>query len=288
MTNYTNQNKIIIHFPVNRFVLLTLFFLGSFTFSKAQEGWEAGGWLGASHYFGDLNTNFSLGSPGFAAGAIFRYNFNERIALKFSGNYGTIGADDANAKNIFERSRNLSFQSNILEAASQIEFNFMPYIHGSRDEFFTPYLFGGFNVYNFNPKAMYQGEMIELRPLGTEGQFRGEEYYSTQIGMVYGGGIKLSLNSVWSVNVEISARYLFSDYLDDVSTIYADPGDISNLRGPVAAAMSNRSIPIEGISQRHKTGDQRGNAFNNDSYVMAGVSLLYYFGDLKCPKIVGR
>ncbi|NJK84206.1 MAG: PorT family protein [Saprospiraceae bacterium] len=271
---------------MNRLLLSFSFVASSLVLSQAQEGWEVGGWLGASHYFGDLNTNFSLNAPGFAAGAVFRYNFNNRIALKFSGNYGQVSADDASSKNIFERSRNLSFQSNIWEMANQIEFNFMPYTHGSRDEFFTPYLFGGFNVYNFNPKAIYQDELVELRPLGTEGQFRGEEYYSTQVGLVYGGGIKLSLNSVWSINVEISARYLMSDYFDDVSTIYADPDDIANLRGPVAAALSNRSIPVEGVTQQHGVGDQRGNAFNNDSYVLAGVSLLYYFGDLKCPKIV--
>lgn len=264
--------------------IITLLF--SFHLATAQEGWESGGWLGASHYFGDLNTNFNLDAPGIAGGVVFRYNFNERISLKFSGNFANVSADDANSSNIFERSRNLNFQSLIWDGTSQLEFNFMPFVHGSADEFFTPYLFGGFTVYNFNPQTEYRGELIELRPLGTEGQFRGEEYYSTQIGMAYGGGIKLSLNYVWSINIELSGRLLFSDYLDDVSTSYADPDEIENLRGPEAAALSNRSIPVLGVEELPTVGDQRGDAFNNDSYVMAGVSIMYYFGELKCPKIL--
>ena len=41
------------------------------------------------------------------------------------------------------------------------EFNFLPYIHGSRDYFFTPYLFAGFSVFSFNPKAEYTGDLPE-------------------------------------------------------------------------------------------------------------------------------
>ena len=49
---------------------------------NAQRGFEAGGWLGVSNYFGDLNTDFALKDPGYSAGIIGRYNFNERTAFK--------------------------------------------------------------------------------------------------------------------------------------------------------------------------------------------------------------
>jgi len=32
--------------------------------AHAQKGWELGGWIGASNYFGDLNTNFRINDPG--------------------------------------------------------------------------------------------------------------------------------------------------------------------------------------------------------------------------------
>lgn len=267
------------------FVILVII---SAQLARAQEGWESGGWVGTAHYFGDLNTNFDLTKPGLAAGVVFRYNFNERVCLKFGGSFGQISADDADSDNIFEQARNLSFQSNVWDGTAQFEFNFLPYVHGSKNEFFSPYLFAGMSVYNFNPMTEYQGELVELRPLGTEGQFRGEEYYSTQAALAYGGGIKLSLGYYWSINVEISARKLFTDYLDDVSTIYPDPDDVENFRGPLAAALTDRSIDLPGVEERFGPGRQRGNEFNNDAFVISSVSVLYYFGDLRCPKILRK
>lgn len=252
---------------------------------QAQEGWEAGAWAGGAWYFGDLNSDFSLNRPGLATGITARYNFNERICFKFGGSYGRISADDADSDNTFHNARNLRFQSDVGDISGMLEFNFLEYIHGSRDQFFTPYLAGGFAVYNFSPEAEYNGEMYELRSLGTEGQFTGEEYATTQVALAYGGGFKIALNYEWSLNLDISARRLFTDYLDDVSTTYADKDDLEQLRGDVAVALSDPSIPIEGVnsSEIGLPGRQRGNSANNDSYVFVGVNLIYYFGDLRCP-----
>ena len=82
------------------FLFLILFFSNA---SRAQRGWEIGGWLGASNYFGDLNTSFDVTHPGIAGGVIGRFNFNDRLCWKMSANYGSIGADDADSKNIFEQ-----------------------------------------------------------------------------------------------------------------------------------------------------------------------------------------
>ncbi len=267
-----NKKKLII-------LLITLLPMASF----AQQGWEVGGWLGVSHYFGDLNTRFDVLHPGPAGGAIARYNFNKRLCLRFGANYGYVGANDANSKNSFEQRRNLSFNSHIFEGAATFEFNFMPYTHGSRDEFFTPYLFGGFSVFHYNPKAKHNGEWIKLQQMGTEGQFKGEEYFLTQPALVYGLGIKWDLTPEWSMNVELNARYLFTDYLDDVSTVYPEMDDLEALRGELAVMMSDRSIPdAEGILIG-QPGRQRGDDSNNDYFTFFGIGVVRYFGKLKCP-----
>lgn len=267
-------------------LLFVAIILGTASIAHAQKGWEAGGWLGGAYYFGDLNTNYDLSMPGLAGGIIARYNFNDRLCFKMSANYGKVMADDANSSNPFEQARNLSFESILIDGTAQLEFNFLPYTHGSKDEFFTPYVFAGFNVFHFNPKASYQGEMVELRPLGTEGQFKGEEYYSVSGGLAYGLGIKLDLSYELSLNFELSARSLFTDYLDDVSTVYPDKGDLLKLRNQTAVALSDRSreIPGSGDSQIGSKGTQRGNSNNNDSYLLLGVGLVYYFGDIRCPE----
>lgn len=258
---------------------------GLLTTASAQRGWEVGGWLGGTYYFGDLNTNFNLSLPGLAGGAIVRRNFNERVSLKFSANYGILRGDDAVSNNIYERARNLSFRTPVFDGAAQLEFNFLPYKHGSQDEYFTPYLFAGLNVLHFNPQAEYEGDWVDLRPLGTEGQFRGEEYYSVSGGVLFGGGFKIDLSYEWSLNFEIAGRHTFTDYLDDVSTVYADKDDLLRDRGQMAVDLSDRSILIPGANdgQIGEPGTQRGDSTTKDVYVMMGVGLLYYFGNVRCP-----
>ncbi len=256
----------------------------SCTHLDAQKGYEVGGWLGVAHYFGDLNTTFSVNRPGLAAGLVGRYNFNTRTSVKLSGNYGRVSAYDSDSKNQFHLARNLSFRSDILELTGQFEFNFLPYIHGSADDFFTPYLFAGLGFFYFNPKAEIDNEWVLLQPLGTEGQSIGGEYNKGQISIVYGAGFKFDLSYTWSINIELSARAMFSDYLDDVSTVYPNSVELQSLRGDLAARLSDRSLEVypEAIGE---AGRQRGTSSTNDAYAFLSVGLVYYIGTLQCPPI---
>lgn len=273
-----------------KFLSLVVVFFVSISSIFAQEGWEAGFWAGGSQYFGDLNTTFKINTPHLAGGVAARYNFNERLGLKFAAGATRISADDANSGNDFERARNLNFESQIVDMSVGFEFNFLPYVHGSRDQFFTPYLFAGLAGFYFDPQAEYQDEMYSLRELGTEGQFKGEEYYSITGAYNYGIGLKVDLSYRVSLNFELAMRSTFTDYLDDVSTVYTDNDDLRRLRGDVAAHFADPSIIIPGINEGNlgDAGRQRGDSTNNDSYGFLTVSLMYYFGDLKCPDVSSR
>lgn len=263
-------------------IIITLCF-GSFV--QAQQGWELGGTLGISNYTGDLNPGLSIKRPGPAARLFARYNFNNRLCLKLAGSFARVSGYDSDSDNTFEQKRNLSFASNIYDAAAEFEFNFMPYDHGSNYNYFTPYGFLGFATYKFNPKARYQGTWYELQPLGTEGQFLGEEYSLVQVGFCYGLGMKWDINSDWSVNIELSSRYLFNDYLDDVSTIYPDIKDVRKLHGEIAGDLVDRSIELGIDPGIGKKGTQRGNSKDTDSYHLITIGLAYYFGSVRCPAI---
>lgn len=258
------------------FIFAVVFISGS----QAQSGWEAGFWLGTAHYFGDLNTDFDLTKPGFAGGIEARYLFNERINFKSSLNYAFIRETDVDSPNPFERSRNLHFRSNIFDMTNQFEFNFLPYVHGT-DNYFSPYFLLGVSVFNYNPQAEYEGNWYKLREMGTEGQIVGEEYFTFSAGLVYGAGIKWDISYRLSMNVEIAARLLSTDYLDDVSTVYPNMGEVASLRGEIATQLSNPS-PVDGFGEQ---GTQRGNSTNNDTYVTTAIRFMYYFGQLNCPSI---
>ncbi|MBK8624059.1 MAG: hypothetical protein IPN86_00340 [Saprospiraceae bacterium] len=247
----------------------------------SQKGYELGGWLGTSYYFGDLNTNLKIVKPGIAGGILARKNFNTRVALRTSLSFARVGADDSDSDNNFERNRNLSFKSNVFDWTNVIEFNFFHYEHGHPRHNKTPYFFGGFNIFHYNPKAEFNGNLYALRPLGTEGQPLGQEYSTVSGGLVLGGGFKFDVNRTISFNIEVSTRFLFTDYLDDVSTVFPDKSALASSRGETAVSLSDRSL-VDGIGD---TGRQRGDTKGNDKYTFVGISIMKYFGGIECPEI---
>ena len=288
---HVSKNIIVV---IKKSISIFCFAILTLNLAQAQRGAEAGIWLAGVNYFGDLNTNLRLNRDGPAVGAGLRFNFNERVCGKLGANIGRVEAYDSDSPNLFEQARNLSFRSTVADLGAQMEFNFLPYIHGSKDNSWTPYLFAGLGVTYFNPKAEMDGKWTALRPLGTEGQFKGEEYFTVVGGWVYGAGFKIDLNYEWSINIDISARRLFSDYLDDVSRTYPDAGDVEDLRGAEAVPFIDRSYELfqkdpDFFTRNNieapigEPGRQRGNSKNNDTYVYLGIGIYYYFGDLKCP-----
>lgn len=245
---------------------------------KAQKGIEIGGHIGASHYFGDLNPDLKISDPGLALGIKFRRNFNHRVCIAAGLDYGRVSGSDQDAVNAFERSRNLDFHSNIYDANFTLEFNFFPYIHGTSDYYYTPYLFGGFSMMRFNPKTTYQEQNYALRDLGTEGQSVGGEYFLMAGSLVYGAGFKWDIDRDYSINVTLSGRRMLTDYIDDVSGEYDTP---TSSRDDIASVLANRSEdPNFGT-----VGTQRGDGRSHDVIYFAGIGIMKYFGRLHCPAI---
>jgi hypothetical protein len=251
----------------------------------AQKGFEVGGWIGAAHYFGDLNNLYRINEPGIAGGFTGRYNFDTRLSARLQLNYHHIKGSDSKSTNAFDLRRNLSFFSHIFEVAPVIEFNFFNLKHGSRDEFISPYMYGGFSVIYYNPKAELNGETYALRELGTEGQLPGLEYNEIGYTWLIGGGVKFDISNSWSVNVDLGYRHARTDYLDDVSQFYPDYNELRINRGDIAVQLADRSIITPDQQKIGTPGTQRGDHRENDAFVSLGINLVYYFGKLRCPDI---
>jgi len=237
--------------------------------------------LGPSNLaFGDLNSNFNLSKPGLAGGIQGRYNINERIAVKLAASMARVRGSDEVASTSFERKRNLSFFSNIVDFTPMLEFNFFPYIHGSRESYFTPYMGLGFSVFSFNPKAELDGTIYNLKEYNTEGTENGS-YFGVSSGWTAAIGLKWDISYKYSLSVEFSARYLATDYLDDVSDTYPDINQLISEKGDIAGQLSDRS----GIPEFASKGRQRGDSTNNDSYNFLGISFMRYFGAVDCPDV---
>lgn len=263
---------------MNRYLGIIIILACFLSSLKAQKGVELGGHIGLSHYYGDLNPDYSLSDPGLSFGLKARRNFNYRVCVAMGLDYGRIGGSDENAVNAFERSRNLSFKSNVYDLNFTMEFNFFPYVHGSSDFYYTPYLFGGFSMFRFNPKAELDGETYTLRDYNTEGNFGSGQYFLMAGSVVYGMGLKYDINTDFSINIQLSGRRIFNDYIDDVSGSYPNYNQLANA---TAVALSNRSEDNgHGIPNT-----QRGDGRSNDAIYYLQIGIMRYFTEIRCPDI---
>lgn len=236
---------------------------------------------GTSHYLGDLvpkANRFSTGKTHFMGGAFLKYNINNFVAIRAGGNYGKLSADDADSNIESRKLRNLSFESKLIEGNLIAEFNILGYQPYNLARPFSPYIFAGVAFFNFKPQAELNGSLVDLQPLGTEGQglaeFPERKFYQlTQFSIPVGAGIKYALNDQINLGFEIGIRKTFTDYIDDVSLTYVDDVLLTENRGPETAALANRTgAPIV-------AGAARGSAENDDWYIISGITLSYNFID---------
>ena len=266
-----------------------------FSQKRKSSSLDFGPYIGISNYMGE----FTKGSmplwnkSKLAGGLICRFNYNPYVTFKGTAIYGQIEGSDMNYQSdVFRKRRNLSFKSDIVEFSIQAEWNLLGYENTRTSFAWSPYLFGGISVFRFNPKAQFKynsaihdatlqgqdGDWIELQPLGTEGQettkFNDKRRYAlTQLSIPFGAGVKWQLDDQWAFGFEFGLRKTFTDYLDDVSSIYVDNIIVGGASGPMAVAMKDRSQEVG--ETPFENGDMRGNSKTKDWYMIGGITLTY-------------
>ena len=255
-------------------VLSIIIFIVSNTNVNAQyePNQEFGILGGTGYYIGDLN-NTHFNNIRAAGGITFRKNFDRRFCFKSCILYTNVYADDAKSSDNINKNRNLHFKSDVIELSGQVEFNFLPYETGNSLYPFTPFVFTGVSLFNFNPRAeASDGQWYALQELGTEGQgttaFPNRKKYAlTQMSIPFGGGVKIGVSDDFNIIIEYGLRKTFTDYIDDVSTTYAGlPSEFDN----VTIELSDRSL--DGPQQ---AGIARGDETNKDWYSFAGVTVSF-------------
>jgi hypothetical protein len=252
-----------------------------------QQG-EFGVTFGAAHYFGDINTRASVNRPKPAIGLFFRKQFGNYVGLRLAGHYAQLGYSDTYSKNSYQQKRNLSFNTNIWEIAAMGDFNFFKFLPNNPNYLFTPYITLGVGVFTYDPYAFLDGKKEFLRPLGTEGQtigYKGRKQYSTMaVCIPFGAGIKYNITDKLNVSFEISHRYTFTDYLDDVSTTYIGINRFPITgTGPTARLLQDRSYEIDPNNMIGAEGRQRGTSKQKDQYMIVELGISFNISTYRCP-----
>lgn len=292
--------------------------------------------VNALNYYGDLapvnkaaSTDVSFTRPGF--GVHVGYKFSPYTAFRAGFNYGRIKGDDISSDPAEQQSyprylRNLSFRNDVKEFHMGIEIFFLPQYGGHKVRPpLNGYLFIGAAVLHHEPKGLVPdldhttggteeapnaGEWVNLRKLGTEGQLiegYGVDTYSPfQLAIPIALGATMRLPGPFDLSVELGYRYLFTDYIDDVSTNYVPHAQFDD---PLARIMADRSaepiaawsgIDRSGVNVSSSTVDGvsyfsavdigggnvndpdnpaiRGNPDNNDMIFMTSIKLTWIIG----------
>ncbi|MEX1002149.1 MAG: hypothetical protein WDZ35_08550 [Crocinitomicaceae bacterium] len=224
----------------------------------------------------------------------YRYRLKPWIATKTILQYGMLMGSDRLTNEPARRNRNLSFKTHLVELSQHLEFIIYNNEHygkrhqirglkGMRNKNTLVYLFSGITGFLYMPMA--QGGPF-LRPLHTEGQGLpgGPEPYGLfSWGIPFGTGVKIGLDRIWRISFELSYTKTFTDYLDDVSSVYYDNAAIEAAYGAEAAYWADPSNgPFDTWTA---PGEMRGDSKHKDAYFFFNISLVRNLQQAKSKKI---
>jgi len=243
-----------------------------FSTKSSSQYCEFGIGLGSTLYYGDLNApdlSTNLGNSEFGGQLILRYIAKKNMVIRANLTLGKLSGDDRKSELEFQKIRNLRFTSLVVEGALLGEYYIFGYDTKASSQLFSPYFTVGFGFFHFNPKSDLNGEIYNLQPLGTEGQgLPGQvgKYSKMALAIPFGGGVKIKINDKYNFGIELLARRSFTDYIDDVSTVYANTEDLFANYGEISAAFADRRGEALGVPQLNTPGFKRGGSGVDDYY----------------------
>lgn len=299
-------------------------------FSKEKRYFTVGFSVNALNYYGDLapnpgrfSTDLSFTRP--AIGLSFAQRLGPKFSVTGGLMYGTLRGSDFSSADLsdaqngkFRYYRNLSFRNRIKELSVVASYDLFEnqYSYMSRAKW-TPFVFGGLAVFHHNPQAIAPangldgqplpeaGQWVNLRKLGTEGQHADlaptdanygiKPYNLLQLSIPMGLGVRFKVHEVVDLSAELGFRYLFTDYIDDVSRNYVDLGVLDS---ELARALSYRSneLTLPDIARQPMTArngvtydlingyghefptNNRGQANNKDIFMVTTLRISYIVG----------
>ncbi|MDO5607068.1 MAG: DUF6089 family protein [Capnocytophaga sp.] len=206
---------------------------------------ELGVFVGGSNPISDVGRTYYVYPNKLALGALYKWNFHERMSLRAQVTKTTLAANDIDSDIAGKRNRQFHFTNELTELAVGAEYNFFEYsMHNRLDRPYTPYLFTGISYFWYDD--LYFDRNVAARPLGATATLRRNKSFA--IPLVLGVKAKVSMRLVAAF--EVGTRFTFINNLDG-----SLPDDLSFTFG---------------------------NKTSNDWYTFTGFTLTYTFGEKPC------
>jgi hypothetical protein len=261
--------------------------------ARAQYVWDVGVHLGGASYLGEFGGNdrprrdfiwdMQLDQTRWAVGGFARRKINRMFSVNAGILYYRLQGGDYLSTNPERVGRNLSFRNDMIELYARPEVTlYQDNDLGGRGRYrtdFRIFAYVGAAAYYSNPKGQidHTGEYYALRDLQTEMH----EYSSLGFAIPTGIGFHFTLQKRHRIGWDFGWRTTFSDYIDDASTVYADPSLLPGGATGLAAQLADQSQYVndpDGIIPdpvQYGPGSKRGDPTRNDSYLTMTFTYSY-------------
>lgn len=202
---------------------------------------EIGIFVGGSNFIGDVGATNYISPNQIAFGGVYKRNRSPRHSYRISLIFTELEGIDVNSDDPRRQERGYSFSNSMFEVSAGMEFTFLDFNLHDSGPLATPYLYTGISLARHNNYYFNSGVLTA------------ENGKSWAAGIPMALGFKGRLVDNFILNLEVGARYTFSDELD----------------GSVPDAEELKSFSF-------------GNINNNDWYVFSGITLTYTFGQKPC------
>jgi len=273
-----------------RLAISALVMLGARPEVRAQYAWDIGVHLGGANYLGEMGGkeltrrdfvwDMKLGQTRWAVGGFARRKINRLFSINTGLMHLRIQGADALSTNRPRVGRNLNFRNDMFEWYLRPEFTiYQDNDLGGRGRYRTDFrLFGyaGIGVFYHNPTGQLdrEGEFVPLRPLNTELV----DYSRFGFAIPAGIGLHFTKKRRHRFGWDLGWRTTFTDYLDDASTVYADPALLPSQQA-IDMANQTRFVydrdPTLPHPNNYSPGSKRGDPTHNDSYLTMTFTYSY-------------
>ncbi len=252
---------------------------------------------GIGLYSGDLSPKEFAIYPkdyGYAGGIFFRQRYSRFVGIRAGLTFTKITGNERN--NGVNIERGLNFQSNITEFSLLGEIHLFHIGYVRNKTVISPYVAFGLGLFAFNPKIDFNGQLLALRELTTEGQGLDgypNRYNLTQFNIPFGAGVNILINDRLTIGAELIFRSTLTDHLDDVSDARVKYGDILTNRSELSARISNPLLDpasAENLEVTYSRGGKHNDWYSIPALTLswriksAGKSKSVYSKYMECPR----
>lgn len=165
-------------------------------FATAQR-FEPGIGIGVGNSSNDIATSYQVYNSRLGGEIFCRYNLSPISAFRLSIGAMQFRGADAEYGALYQKNRDLSFRSDLIEACMRYEYNFINFRSQSELRRLSPFLFSGISFAKFASKT-------NLHPA----------IKSSTLAIPLGLGFKYAMAYNWNLSVEMGMRFTFTDVLE--------------------------------------------------------------------------